>query len=194
MTVSADDLARELTASAGGPDALRLDLAEALNARGAAKVIANSVLAALSSVAGSATARTPTAPPKRGRPPKARGPRRYAEPFWQTLNQPQAPVAAEMTPLAALVSGHSSRGPPLAYSIEDLAKSGLLSRYQVHALTKTGALKCRKVGRRTIILHEDLLDYLRRCPVGPDRSITEKADVARGIREPPTARPEEAPR
>src|SRR5829696_6751089 len=110
MTVSADDLARELTAAAGGPDALRLDLAEALNARGAAKVIANSVLAALSSVAGSATARTPIAPPKRGRPPKRAALAATPEPFWQTLNQPQAPVAAEMTPLAALVSGHSSRG------------------------------------------------------------------------------------
>jgi hypothetical protein len=31
-----------------------------------------------------------------------------------------------------------------------------------------------------------LADYLKNCPVGPDRTITEKADVARGIREPST--------
>ena len=182
-----------MTEAAGGPDALHVDLAEALKRGGAAKVIANSVLAALSSVAGSATALAPTAPPKRGRPPKRAALAAMPKRFWQTLNQPAAPVAAEMTPFAALVSGHSSRGPPLAYSIEDLVRSGLLSRYQIHTLIKAGKLKCRKVGRRTIILHEDLLEYLRRCPVGPDRSITEKADIARGIREPTAARVEEAP-
>lgn len=174
MTVSADDLARALTDTAGGPDALHLDFAEALKRGGAANVIASSVLAALNSVAGSATARVLTAPPKRGRPPKRAA-------ITKVASQAQDDGA-----LATFAAAQSTRAPPLAYSIEDIVKLGLLGRYKIHALTKSGALKCRKVGRRTIILHEDLADYLKNCPVGPDRTITEKADVARGIREPST--------
>jgi excisionase family DNA binding protein len=50
-------------------------------------------------------------------------------------------------------------------SIEEAARFLGIGRSLTYAEIKSGRLKARKVGRRTIILHEDAERYLRSLPV-----------------------------
>jgi excisionase family DNA binding protein len=52
----------------------------------------------------------------------------------------------------------------LAHSIEDAARRTSCGRTLIYAAIKSGALKARKVGRRTVILDEDLRTWLASLP------------------------------
>ena len=51
-----------------------------------------------------------------------------------------------------------------AYSIEELIEGGVEKRTSLFKAIKDGRLKARKSGRRTVVLHEDLL-RVRRLPM-----------------------------
>jgi excisionase family DNA binding protein len=55
--------------------------------------------------------------------------------------------------------------PPLAHSVEDTAVHVKCGRTTIYAAIKSGALKARKIGRRTIILDEDLRGWLASLPM-----------------------------
>jgi excisionase family DNA binding protein len=52
----------------------------------------------------------------------------------------------------------------LAYSIDEACKTTKLGRTSLYAAIKTGALKARKIRRRTLILHDDLIAFLKALP------------------------------
>jgi len=52
----------------------------------------------------------------------------------------------------------------LAHSILEAAKIAGIGRSFVYQEIRAGRLVARKAGGRTLILHSDLLDYLRRLP------------------------------
>jgi excisionase family DNA binding protein len=53
---------------------------------------------------------------------------------------------------------------PFAHTIEDAAWLVKCGRTTIYAAIKAGALKARKIGRRTIILDEDLRGWLASLP------------------------------
>jgi hypothetical protein len=61
----------------------------------------------------------------------------------------------------------SLTAPPgkLAYSVDDLREVAQLNRSQAFEEIRRGVLRARKLGRRTVILAEDLADYLHSLPV-----------------------------
>lgn len=71
----------------------------------------------------------------------------------ETLNQ-----AASVIAIAQAI-------PQLAYSIPELLEMIRLGRTRTYELINSGALPARKVGRRTLVLHEDLQAFLRNLPV-----------------------------
>jgi excisionase family DNA binding protein len=54
---------------------------------------------------------------------------------------------------------------PFAHTIEDTALHVKCGRTTIYAAIKSGALKARKIGRRTIILDEDLRGWLASLPM-----------------------------
>ena len=52
----------------------------------------------------------------------------------------------------------------LAYTIEETVEAGAGSRTKVYEAINAGALKARKRGKRTIILHDDLQRFLESLP------------------------------
>jgi hypothetical protein len=51
--------------------------------------------------------------------------------------------------------------PPLCYSVDDVCKITGLGRTTIYAAFKSGALIKTKPSRRTVVLHEDLMAFLR---------------------------------
>jgi hypothetical protein len=56
------------------------------------------------------------------------------------------------------------QSPPLAHSIEEARKLASCGRTTLHHALKSGALRGRKLGRRTIILADDLRNWLAHLP------------------------------
>jgi hypothetical protein len=54
--------------------------------------------------------------------------------------------------------------PALAHSVEGASRRATCGRTLLYAAIKSGHLKARKIGRRTIILDEDLRDWLASLP------------------------------
>jgi excisionase family DNA binding protein len=54
--------------------------------------------------------------------------------------------------------------PPIAYSIEQAAKLINCGRTSIYAFIKSRDLQARKIGRRTIILDDDLRRWLASLP------------------------------
>ena len=52
----------------------------------------------------------------------------------------------------------------MAYSIREAVKAGAGSRSVIYENIKSGALKARKRGRSTVILADDLAQYLESLP------------------------------
>lgn len=52
---------------------------------------------------------------------------------------------------------------PLAFSIPQLVAATGLSRTTLYSEIKTGRLRARKVGARTLVLREDVVVFLRGC-------------------------------
>jgi excisionase family DNA binding protein len=61
---------------------------------------------------------------------------------------------------------------PRAFSIRDVCARTGLGRTTVYAAIKSGALKARKCGRRTVVVEDDLSAFLNNLPnaVPPSRS------------------------
>jgi excisionase family DNA binding protein len=53
---------------------------------------------------------------------------------------------------------------PLAHTVEDAARESTICRTYVYGAIKSGELKARKAGRRTLILDEDLRAWLASPP------------------------------
>jgi hypothetical protein len=51
-----------------------------------------------------------------------------------------------------------------AYSLADLDEMGILSRTQAYVENREGRLVFRKVGRKTIVLHDELVSWLQNLP------------------------------
>ena len=60
--------------------------------------------------------------------------------------------------------GWSGGGEPLAYSIENAAATVGLSRTSIKQEIAAGRLRARKMGRRTLVRHIDLLRWLDGLP------------------------------
>ena len=58
----------------------------------------------------------------------------------------------------------------LAYSIREVVEAGGGSRTVVYEAIKSGALKAKKRGKRTIILADDLTQYLEALPDFPGQA------------------------
>ncbi len=56
----------------------------------------------------------------------------------------------------------------LAFSIREAAAATGLSRSGLYVAIQRGHLRTRKIGRRTVILTEDLTGFLRAAPIGGD--------------------------
>ncbi|MEQ1952496.1 helix-turn-helix domain-containing protein [Mesorhizobium sp. CN2-181] len=53
----------------------------------------------------------------------------------------------------------------LAFSIEEAAQAGGPGRTKIYEAIKTGRLKAHKLGRKTVILRDDYLAFLRALPM-----------------------------
>jgi Helix-turn-helix domain len=69
--------------------------------------------------------------------------------------------------------------PKLGYSIDEAVDASGSSRTEIYEAIKGGQLKARKRGRRTIILDDDLRDYLRRLPQLTDATKAETPSFQR---------------
>ena len=61
----------------------------------------------------------------------------------------------------------------LAYNVEEAAAIIGIGRTRLYQAIKSGALKARKYGKRTIILHSDLLDFLTNLKYFPAQQAEE---------------------
>jgi hypothetical protein len=52
----------------------------------------------------------------------------------------------------------------LAYHLDEASEAGAGSRSEIYEALKSGALRAKKRGRRTIILRDDLSNYLASLP------------------------------
>jgi len=59
---------------------------------------------------------------------------------------------------------NSAGSPKLAYAIEVAAEQSDSSRSEIYEALKRGDLRAKKNGRRTVILHDDLVAYLASLP------------------------------
>jgi len=66
-------------------------------------------------------------------------------------------------------------GGKLAYSLSELSDMGIVSRTRAYVENRSGRLIFRKMGRRTIILHADLIDWLQHLPRKDANSRAEDA-------------------
>jgi hypothetical protein len=64
----------------------------------------------------------------------------------------------------ATTETHSPNDNRLAHTIEDAVRITTAGRTSIYAAIKGGELKARKIGRRTIILDEDLRAWLASLP------------------------------
>lgn len=61
--------------------------------------------------------------------------------------------------------------PPMAYSVSDVLKMVGIGRTKFYALVKSGEIKTRKVGNRTIVLAADLETWLATLPSSMDPEV-----------------------
>jgi excisionase family DNA binding protein len=54
---------------------------------------------------------------------------------------------------------------PLAFSLADAASAIGVGKSTLHELIATGKLPVRKLGRRSLVLREDLEEYLQGLPI-----------------------------
>lgn len=52
----------------------------------------------------------------------------------------------------------------IAYSIQEFSKSSSIGRTKLYLAIKNGELKARKFGKRTLIEHQDGVDFIRNLP------------------------------
>ena len=63
-----------------------------------------------------------------------------------------------------------------AYSIGEAATAIGIGRSKAYQEISAGRLKIRKIGRRTIIAHDDLVDFLNCLPGGKEREVRHEDD------------------
>jgi len=57
---------------------------------------------------------------------------------------------------------------PLALSITEACSASRIGRTTLYSAINAGELRARKVGRRTVVLHQDLVDWLASRPGARD--------------------------
>ena len=67
---------------------------------------------------------------------------------------------------------------PYAHSVKDLAKGGPHGRQAIYDAINSGALKAKKLGKRTLILDEDYQTWLRSLPAYEATNAGGRADVS----------------
>ncbi len=65
----------------------------------------------------------------------------------------------------AQLEPRNSGDTPFAHTIDDTAMHAKCGRTTIYAAIKSGALKARKIGRRTIILDQDFRGWLASLPM-----------------------------
>jgi excisionase family DNA binding protein len=65
---------------------------------------------------------------------------------------------------------------PLAYTVDEASQVSRIGRNNLYLAVQTGALRARKLGKKTLILREDLLAWLENLPLASsgDDSEAEK--------------------
>jgi excisionase family DNA binding protein len=64
----------------------------------------------------------------------------------------------------ALAEGHGAEAERLSFRIAEVCKLTGLGRTTIYAAIKSGALVARRCGRCTVVLAEDLTDFLTNLP------------------------------
>ncbi len=59
-------------------------------------------------------------------------------------------------------------GGQIAHTVEDATRISTCGRTLLYAAIKSGKLKARKIGRRTVILDEDLRAWLKSLPTAQE--------------------------
>lgn len=81
------------------------------------------------------------------------------------MNRRRSEVDDDQQPAAELRVSDSTKqvmGDALAYKMEEAAARCGLGRTTLFEAARRGELRVTKVGRRTIVLHDDLVDWLHR--------------------------------
>ncbi len=68
------------------------------------------------------------------------------------------------TSSCALAEGHGADAEPLSFRIPDVCKLTGLGRTSIYAAIKSGELVARRWRRCTVVLQEDLADFLSKLP------------------------------
>jgi hypothetical protein len=79
-----------------------------------------------------------------------------------------------------VASGSERELPRLCYSVDEVCKITGLCRTTVYANFKSGALVKTKIGRRTVVLHEDLVAFLRNSPKAKASGCVRSTSEQRG--------------
>lgn len=62
---------------------------------------------------------------------------------------------------------------PLALTVEEAGQVSRIGRNQLYLAVQTGALRARKLGKKTLILRDDLRAWLESLPFASSRSASE---------------------
>ncbi|MCK1507552.1 helix-turn-helix domain-containing protein [Bradyrhizobium sp. 18] len=62
---------------------------------------------------------------------------------------------------------------PLAFTVEEAGQVSRIGRNQLYLAVQTGALRARKLGKKTLILRDDLRAWLESLPFASSRSASE---------------------
>ena len=76
----------------------------------------------------------------------------------------------------------TSNSDVLAFGIPGAAASANLGRSKVYELIRSGQLRARKAGRRTVILADDLRSCLESLPAFQDEKVELAANIKRSRR------------
>jgi excisionase family DNA binding protein len=105
--------------------------------------------------------------------------RTFQERLWGMARTTKGPPAVFVSPPsgcpgARLISGAATTGglatpsfpmtTPIALSIPEVCKISGLGKTKIYDAIKRGHLVARKYGRRTVVLYEDLVEFLRNLP------------------------------
>jgi excisionase family DNA binding protein len=73
---------------------------------------------------------------------------------------------------------------PIALTISEASNITSLSRDKLYEAAGDGRLKVRRFGARTVVLKEDLLEFLRGLPIGPhEEPVAPKRSRSRTARD-----------
>ena len=63
---------------------------------------------------------------------------------------------------------------PLAYTVEEAVKVSRVGRNRLYEAVAAGSLRARKIGRRILILRDDLCEWMENLPTATDAAPSTK--------------------